>query len=285
MNNYINERRINMLTEITKEFLNKQPNDEEMMAFLKEHISERHLVSDDILSIIENLNEEENKHKAINRYIMSDILSLNMERVFDIILNIKDQGISERVEYIIIQRLEKLKYDDKRENNYYNKKISHAIIGYISGLEQIGECDKKIDYIDRAKGLLEENVEESRIEEIDLMTFLYNIDFSRWNRQDLEKYERFLNPEIYQDIMEMWEEAQEKETKNLINGVIQEAKQQKIPLEDLTKAFLKAVASEGINSDDLYAWILKSEAFNLVAEQREELSAGEKTLETTVVEK
>lgn len=285
MNNYINERRINMLTEITKEFLNKQPNDEEMMAFLKEHISERHLVSDDILSIIENLNEEENKHKTINRYVMSDILSLNMERVFNIILNIKDQGISERVEYIIIQRLEKLKYDDKRENNYYNKKISHAIIGYISGLEQIGECDKKIDYIDRAKGLLEENVEESRIEEIDLMTFLYNIDFSRWNRQDLEKYERFLNPEIYQDIMEMWEEAQEKETKNLINGVIQEAKQQKIPLEDLTKAFLKAVASEGINSDDLYAWILKSEAFNLVAEQREELSAGEKTLETTVVEK
>ena len=274
-----------MLTEITKEFLNKQPNDEEMMAFLKEHISERHLVSDDILSIIENLNEEENKHKTINRYVMSDILSLNMERVFNIILNIKDQGISERVEYIIIQRLEKLKYDDKRENNYYNKKISHAIIGYISGLEQIGECDKKIDYIDRAKGLLEENVEESRIEEIDLMTFLYNIDFSRWNRQDLEKYERFLNPEIYQDIMEMWEEAQEKETKNLINGVIQEAKQQKIPLEDLTKAFLKAVASEGINSDDLYAWILKSEAFNLVAEQREELSAGEKTLETTVVEK
>lgn len=285
MNNYINERRINMLTEITKEFLNKQPNDEEMMAFLKEHISERHLVSDDILSIIENLNEEENKHKTINRYVMSDILSLNMERVFNIILNIKDQGISERVEYIIIQRLEKLKYDDKRENNYYNKKISHAIIGYINGLEQIGECDKKIDYIDRAKGLLEENVEESRIEEIDLMTFLYNIDFSRWNRQDLEKYERFLNPEIYQDIMEMWEEAQEKETKNLINGVIQEAKQQKIPLEDLTKAFLKAVASEGINSDDLYAWILKSEAFNLVAEQREELSAGEKTLETTVVEK
>ena len=274
-----------MLTEITKEFLNKQPNDEEMMAFLKEHISERHLVSDDILSIIENLNEEENKHKTINRYVMSDILSLNMERVFNIILNIKDQGISERVEYIIIQRLEKLKYDDKRENNYYNKKISHAIIGYINGLEQIGECDKKIDYIDRAKGLLEENVEESRIEEIDLMTFLYNIDFSRWNRQDLEKYERFLNPEIYQDIMEMWEEAQEKETKNLINGVIQEAKQQKIPLEDLTKAFLKAVASEGINSDDLYAWILKSEAFNLVAEQREELSAGEKTLETTVVEK
>lgn len=172
-----------------------------------------------------------------------------------------------------------------RENNYYNKKISQAIIGYISGLEQIGEYDKKIDYIDRAKGLLEENVEESRIEECNLMTFLYNIDFSKWNRQDLEKYERFLNPEIYQDIMEMWEEAQEKETKNLINGVIQEAKQQKIPLEDLTKAFLKAVASEGINSDDLYAWILKSEAFNLVAEQREELSAGEKTLETTVVEK
>ena len=274
-----------MLTEITKEFLNKQPNDEEMMAFLKEHISARHLVSDDILSIIENLNEEENKHKAINRYIMSDILSLNMERVFNIILNIKDQGISERVEYIIIQRLEKLKYDDKRENNYYNKKISQAIIGYISRLEQIGEYDKKIDYIDRAKGLLEENVEESRIEEYNLMTFLYNIDFSKWNRQDLEKYERFLKPENYQDIMEMWEEAQEKETKNLINGVIQEAKQQKISLEDLTKAFLKAVASEGINSDDLYAWILKSEAFNLVAEQREELSAGEKKLETTVVEK
>ena len=274
-----------MLTEITKEFLNKQPNDEEMMAFLKEHISARHLVSDDILSIIENLNEEENKHKAINRYIMSDILSLNMERVFNIILNIKDQGISERVEYIIIQRLEKLKYDDKRENNYYNKKISQAIIGYISGLEQIGEYDKKIDYIDRAKGLLEENVEESRIEEYNLMTFLYNIDFSKWNRQDLEKYERFLKPENYQDIMKMWEEAQEKETKNLINGVIQEAKQQKISLEDLTKAFLKAVASEGINSDDLYAWILKSEAFNLVAEQREELLAGEKTLETTVVEK
>ena len=285
MNNYINKRGSNMLTEITKEFLNKQPNDEEMMAFLKEHISARHLVSDDILSIIENLNDEENKHKAINRYVMSDILSSNMERVFNIILNIKDQGISERVEYIIIQRLEKLKYDDKRENNYYNKKISKAIIGHISGLEQIGECDEKTDYIDRAKGLLEENVEESRIEKNDLMTFLYNIDFSRWNRQDLEKYERFLNPENYQDIMEMWEEAQEKETKNLINGVIQEAKQQKIPLEDLTKAFLKAVASEGINSDDLYAWILKSEAFNLVAEQREELSAGEKTLETTVAER
>lgn len=39
MDNYTNKRRSNMLTEITKEFLNKKPNDEEMMAFLKEHIS------------------------------------------------------------------------------------------------------------------------------------------------------------------------------------------------------------------------------------------------------
>lgn len=273
-----------MLTEITKEFLNKQPNDEEMMAFLKEHISARHLVPDDILSIIENLNDEKNKHKTIYRYVEGDILSIYMERVLNIILNIKDQRISEMVETIIIQRLEKLRDDNKKKNNDYNKRISHAIIGHISGLEQIGECDEKIDYIDRAKGLLEENVEESRIEEIDLMTFLYNIDFSRWNRQDLEKYEEFLNPEYYQNIMEMWEEAQE-ETKKLINGVIQEAKQQKISLEDLTKEFLKAVGREGINSDDLYAWILKSEAFNLVAEQRAELSAREETLETTVVVK
>ena len=284
MNNYINKRRSNMLTEITKEFLNKQPNDEEMMAFLKEHISARHLVPDDILSIIENLNDEKNKHKTIYRYVEGDILSIYMERVLNIILNIKDQRISEMVETIIIQRLEKLRDDNKKKNNDYNKRISHAIIGHISGLEQIGECDEKIDYIDRAKGLLEENVEESRIEEIDLMTFLYNIDFSRWNRQDLEKYEEFLNPEYYQNIMEMWEEAQE-ETKKLINGVIQEAKQQKISLEDLTKEFLKAVGREGINSDDLYAWILKSEAFNLVAEQRAELSAREETLETTVVVK
>ena len=284
MNNYINKRKSNMLTEITKEFLNKQPNDEEMMFFLKEHISARHLVPDDILSIIENLNDEKNKHKTIYRYVEGDILSIYMERVFNIILNIKDQRISEMVETIIIQRLEKLRDDNKKKNNDYNKRISHAIIGHISGLEQIGECDEKIDYIDRAKGLLEENVEESRIEEIDLMTFLYNIDFSRWNRQDLEKYEEFLNPEYYQNIMEMWEEAQE-ETKKLINGVIQEAKQQKISLEDLTKEFLKAVEREGINSDDLYAWILKSEAFNLVSEQRAELSAREETLETTVAVK
>lgn len=265
-----------MLTEITQEFLNKKPNDEEMMAFLKEHISVGNLVHDDVLSIIERLNDEKNKHKAIYRYVVNDVLSSNMERVFNIILNIKDQGISERVEYIIIQRLEKLKDDNKKDNNDYNKKISHAIIGYIAGLEQIGEYDEKTDYIDRAKELLEENVEANRIEEIDLMTFLFNVDFSRWNRQDLEKYKKILKPEYYQGLMEEWEETQREATKNLINGVIQEAKQQKIPLEELTKEFLEAVAGEGINSDCLYEWILKSNAFNLVFEQREELSTGEK---------
>lgn len=273
-----------MLTEITKEFLNKKPNDEEMMAFLEKHNSARHLVPDDILSIIESLNDEKNKQKTIYRYVVSDILSLNMERVFSIILSIKDQRISEILEDIIIQRLEDLK-DDKKDNNYYNGKISHAIIGHISGLEQIGEYDEKIDYIDRAKGLLEENVEANRIEEIDLMTFLFNVDFSRWNRQELEKYERFLNSKSYQNLMEMWEEAQKKETKDLINVVIQEAKQQKISLEELTKQFLKAVANEGINSDDLYTWILKSEAFNLVAEQRADLLTGEKTFKSSDIEK
>jgi len=274
-----------MLTEITKEFLNKRPNDEEMMCFLEKHNSARRLDSDDILSIIESLNDEKNKHKTIYRYVESDILSLNMERVFSIILNIEDQRISETIEAIIIQRLEKLKDDNKKDNNYYNKKISHAIIGHISGLEQIGECDENTHYIDRAKGLLEENAEANMIEEIDLMTFLVNVDFSRWNRQELEKYERFLSSENYQELMEMWKEAQEKGTKDLINGVIQEAKQQKISLEELTKEFLKAVANEGVNSDDLYTWILNSKAFNLVADQRMELSTGEQTLKLSGIEK
>ena len=85
--------------------------------------------------------------------------------------------------------------------------------------------------------------------------------------------------------MGMWEEAQKKETKDLINGVIQEAKQQKISLEELTKEFLKAVANEGVNSDDLYTWILNSKAFNLVADQRKELSTGEQTLKLSDIEK
>ena len=37
----------------------------------------------------------------------------------------------------------------------------------------------------------------------------------------------------------MWEEAQGKETKKLIDWVIQEAKQQGILLEDLAKSFLE----------------------------------------------
>ena len=273
-----------MLTKITQEFLSKEPNDEEMMVFLEEHINAKHLVPDDILSIIERLNDEKNKHKTIYRYVESDILSLDMERVLNIILNIKDQRTSEISESIIIQRLEKLKDDNTKNNNYYSKKISHAIIGYISGLEHIGKCDKNPDYIDRSKNLLEENVEANMIEENDLITFLMNVDFSKWNRQDLEKYECFLRDELYQMLMETWEEAQ-KETKNLINGVIKEAKQQEIPLEELTKEFLKAVASEGINSDDLYEWILKSEAFKLVEEQREELSIGEKAVQSYNIEK
>ena len=118
-----------MITKITQEFLNKNPNDEEMMAFLKEHIYTGQLVPDDILSIIERLNDEKNKHKAINRYAVDNVFSLNMERFFDIMLNIKDQGISERLEYIIIQRLEKLKDNIQRSGNlekinFYNKKIS-----------------------------------------------------------------------------------------------------------------------------------------------------------------
>lgn len=269
-----------MITKITQEFLNKDPNDEEMMAFLKEHIYAGHLPHDDILSIIERLNDEKNKHKAINRYAVDDVLSLNMERFFNIILNIKDQEISERLEYIIIQRLEKLK-----DNKYYHRKISKAIIGYISGLEQIGECDEKTEYIDRTKELLEENVETHRIEEVDLMTFIANVDFCRWDRQDLEKYERFLKPENYQELMEMWEETQGKETKNLVDGVIQEAKQQGIPLEDLAKEFLGTITSEGINFDNLYEWILESDKFKLLDKQRAELLIGEKELEEKNVEK
>ena len=137
-----------MITKITQEFLNKDPNDEEMMAFLKEQIYTGQLVPDDILSIIERLNDEKNKHKAINRYAVDNVLSLNMERFFDIMLNIKDQGISERLEYIIIQRLEKLKDNIQRSGNlekinFYNKKISKAISGYISGLEDIGQGYEK----------------------------------------------------------------------------------------------------------------------------------------------
>lgn len=275
-----------MLNKITLEFLSKKPNDEEMMAFLQEHIYARHLFSDDILSIIERLSDERNKNRAIKKYVVNDILSLNMERVFSIILNIKDQEISERAEFLIVQRLGKLKDDNKKDNNdYYNKKISYAIIGYISGLEQSGEYGEKIDSIHRAKELLQEVVEANMVEEVDLMTFLVNVDFSRWNRADLEMYERFLNSENYQELMEMWEEVQGNATKNLITGVIEEAKQQKIPLEELTQEFLRAVASEGINTADLYSWILKSEAFKLVAEQRTELSTGEKVFKELNVEK
>lgn len=275
-----------MITKITQEFLNKNPNDEEMMAFLKEHIYTGQLVPDDILSIIERLNDEKNKHKAINRYAVDNVLSLNMERFFDIMLNIKDQGISERLEYIIIQRLEKLKDNIQRSGNlekinFYNKKISKAISGYISGLEDIGQGYEKTEYIDRAKELAQDSVESSMITEVDFMNFITNVDFSKWNRQDLKKYEGFLKPENYQELMEMWEEWGEeqgkgKETKNLIDGVIQEAKQQGIPLENLAKEFFETIANEGINSDDLYKWILNSNVFELVGEQREELSTGEK---------
>lgn len=281
-----------MITDVTQEFLSKNPKDEEMMSFLKEHISAGHLVHDDILSIIERLNDEENKIRAINRYVGNDVatldvLSLNMERVFTIILNMKEQENRERAEYIIVGRLEKLKNDNRNSNNnYYDKKISKEIMSYIGSLEQIGEVDEKLEYIEEAKTLINENVTiRHMIEEIDLLTFLFNVDFSRWNRQELEEYESFLIPENYQKLMEMWEEAQGKETKNLIDGVIQEAKQQGIPLEDLAKEFLGAITSEEINFDNLYEWILESNEFKLLDKQRAELLIGEKEFEEKNVEK
>ena len=280
-----------MRTKETQEFLSKNPKDEEMMTFLEKNISERHLVHDDILSIIEMLNDEENKIRAINRYVGKDVSSLdvlssNMGRVFSIISNMKDQEKRERAEYIIIGRLEKLKDDNRNSNNNYDKKISKEIMSYIGALERIGEEDGKPEYIEEAKILLNENVTiKYMIEEIDLLTFLANVDFSRWNRQELEEYESFLTPENYQELMEMWEEAQGKETKNLIDGVIQEAKQQGIPLEDLAKEFLGAITSEGINFDNLYEWILESNEFKLLDKQRAELLIGEKEFEEKNVEK
>ena len=282
-----------MLTKETQEFLSKNPKDEEMMAFLEKNISARHLVPDDILSIIEILNDEENKIRAINRYVGKDVsslavLSLNMRRVFSIISNIKDPGKRERLEYIIIERLEKLRdYNRKSNNNYeyYDKEISREIMSYIGALERIGEEDGKPEYIEEAKTLLNQNVTRDMIEESDLLTFLANVDFSRWNRQELEEYESFLTPENYQEVIERWEEAQGKETKNFVKGVIQEAKQQEIPLEDLAKEFFETIANEGINSDDLYEWILNSNAFKLLAEQREELSTGEKEFKESNIEK
>lgn len=280
-----------MRTKETQEFLSKNPKDEDMMTFLEKNISERHLVHDDILSIIEMLNDEENKIRAINRYVGKDVSSLdvlssNMGRVFSIISNMKDQEKRERAEYIIIGRLEKLKDDNRNSNNNYDKKISKEIMSYIGSLEQTGEVDGKLEYIEDAKTLLNENVTiRHMIEEIDLLTFLFNVDFSRWNRQELEEYESFLTPENYQELMEMWEEAQGKETKNLIDGVIQEAKQQGIPLEDLAKEFLGAITSEGINFDNLYEWILESNEFKLLDKQRAELLIGEKEFEEKNVEK
>ena len=280
-----------MLTKETQEFLSKNPKDEEMMAFLEKNISAKHLAHDDILSIIEMLNDEENKIRAINRYVGKDVSSLevlssNMGRVFSIISNIKDQEKRERLEYIIIERLKKLRDDNRNSNNNYDKKISKEIMSYIGALERIGEEDGKPEYIEEAKILLNENVTiKYMIEEIDLLTFLANVDFSRWNRQELEEYESFLTPENYQELIEMWEEAQGKETKNLIDGVIQEAKQQGIPLEDLAKEFLGAITSEGINFDNLYEWILESNEFKLLDKQRAELLIGEKEFEEKNVEK
>ena len=280
-----------MRTKETQEFLSKNPKDEEMMTFLEKNISERHLVHDDILSIIEMLNDEENKIRAINRYVGKDVSSLdvlssNMGRVFSIISNMKDQEKRERAEYIIIGRLEKLKDDNRNSNNNYDKKISKEIMSYIGSLEQTGEVDGKLEYIEEAKTLLNENVTiRHMIEEIDLLTFLFNVDFSRWNRQELEEYESFLTPENYQELIEMWEEAQGKETKNLVDRVIQDAKQQGIPLEDLAKEFLGAITSEGINFDNLYEWILESNEFKLLDKQRAEFLIGEKEFEEKNVEK
>ena len=280
-----------MRTKETQEFLSKNPKDEEMMAFLEKNISERHLVHDDILSIIEMLNDEENKIRAINRYVGKDVSSLdvlssNMGRVFSIISNMKDQEKRERAEYIIIGRLEKLKDDNRNSNNNYDKKISKEIMSYIGSLEQTGEVDGKLEYIEEAKTLLNENVTiRHMIEELDLLTFLFNVDFSRWNRQELEEYESFLTPENYQELMEMWEEAQGKETKNLVDRVIQDAKQQGIPLEDLAKEFLETITGEGINLDNLYEWILGANKFKLLDKQRAELLIEEKEFEEKNVEK
>lgn len=274
-----------MRTKETQEFLSKNPKDEEMIAFLEKNISERHLVHDDILSIIEMLNDEENKIRAISKYVGKDVSSLdvlssNMGRVFSIISNMKEQEKRERVEYIVIERLKKLKDDNRNSNNKYDKKISKEIMSYISSLEQIGEVDGKLEYIEEAKTLLNENVTiRHMIEERDLLTFLFNVDFSRWNRQELEEYESFLTPENHQELMEMWEEAQGKETKNLVDRVIQDAKQQGIPLEDLAKEFLETITGEGINLDNLYEWILGANKFKLLDKQRAELLIGEKEFE------
>ena len=81
-------------------------------------------------------------------------------------------------------------------------------MSYIGSLEQIGEVDEKLEYVEEAKTLINENVTiRHMIEEIDLLTFLFNVDFSRWNRQESEEYESFLTPENYQKLMEMWEKA------------------------------------------------------------------------------
>ena len=231
------------------------------------------------------LNDEENKIRAISKYVGKDVSSLdvlssNMGRVFSIISNMKEQEKRERVEYIVIERLKKLKDDNRNSNNKYDKKISKEIMSYIGSLEQIGEVDGKLEYIEEAKTLLNENVTiRHMIEEIDLLTFLFNVDFSRWNRQELEEYESFLTPENHQELMEMWEEAQGKETKNLVDRVIQDAKQQGIPLEDLAKEFLETITGEGINLDNLYEWILGANKFKLLYKQRAELLIGEKEFE------
>ena len=85
-----------------------------MKTFLEKNISERHLVHDDILSIIEMLNDEENKIRAINRYVGKDVSSLevlssNMGRVFSIISNMKDQEKKRKSRIYNYRKIRKVK--------------------------------------------------------------------------------------------------------------------------------------------------------------------------------
>lgn len=257
-----------MITELTRDFINTNPTDEEMSRFLEEHYKSRHLVHDDIIAIIERMQDEKNKHKAIYKYAQGDLLFFKKDAFFNIVVNINDQKIGEILEYIIIQRLKnQMETDPKR-----GKEIAHSVYEYLNSLEQMGRNNEESDYVDRVKDLLE-NVAEI-LGKIDLLTFLYNMDLSKWSKEELYKYEYLLEASNFEELLEEWQTVQNTKSKAIANKAFEEAEKEGVSLEDVAKDFLETAKSKGVKMDKLYEWIIQNNSDVLIIEQRAEMQEG-----------
>ena len=257
-----------MMTELTRKFLQKEPSDEEMITFLDEHYSERHLVPDDIISIIQQMKDVKNMHKSIYKYAQGDLLFFKRDEFLNIIGNINDQRRSEILESVIIQRFKEQM--EAEPNN--SEQIAHSIYGYLNLLQNMGITNEENDYIDRVKEIFEEMAQ--KFNKNDLLTFLFNTDLTQWRKEELYKYEHLLEKEDFGELLEEWQNAQSSKSKAIVNDFFEEAEKKGLPLEKVTIDFLETAKSRGLQMNELYEWIIKNYSGELIIEQRAEMQEG-----------